>query len=123
MGMFDYVKCEYPMPEGFEDVQDAAHQTKDLECYMTNYLITREGRLVEHRRFYEDHPTETRRDAILKRDVPVRVRNGESFTDLDFHGDLDFGTFNTETSESVDLLARFTEGCLQWIKGTREVLR
>lgn len=45
MGMFDYIKCEHPLPDGFDP---APHewQTKDLECQLLEYIITPDGRLV-----------------------------------------------------------------------------
>ena len=43
MGLFDYVRCELPLPEG----QDEAYQTKDLDHpAMRRFIITAAGRLV-----------------------------------------------------------------------------
>lgn len=39
MGMFDYVKCEYPLPHG----QDREYQTKDTHCIMGTVTITKDG--------------------------------------------------------------------------------
>jgi hypothetical protein len=48
MGLYDTVKCEYPLPEPLH--QDLEFQTKDLECLMDHYTITRDGGLVRNRR-------------------------------------------------------------------------
>jgi hypothetical protein len=44
MGMFDEIKCEYPLPD--PEVQDHVFQTKDFENLMERYTITKEGRLI-----------------------------------------------------------------------------
>ncbi len=45
MGLFDNIKCEYPLPD--PEVQDTTFQTKDLDCCLYYYTLTREGRLVQ----------------------------------------------------------------------------
>jgi hypothetical protein len=47
MGMFDTVTCEYPLPNTAH--QELEFQTKDLECLLDHYTITKAGRLL--RRF------------------------------------------------------------------------
>ena len=43
MGLFDYVKCEVPLPDGYL----GELQTKDFdEPYMMEHVITKEGRLM-----------------------------------------------------------------------------
>jgi hypothetical protein len=44
MGMYDEIKCEYPLPteSPFE-----IFQTKDLDCVMATYVITSDGRLLK----------------------------------------------------------------------------
>jgi hypothetical protein len=57
MGMFDNVKCKYPLPEaGF--VQDEVFQTKGfgdgfVGGFMDDYTITEEGELVLHKKEWE----------------------------------------------------------------------
>lgn len=43
MGMYDYLICEIDLPDGFS----ARHrfQTKDFECLLDLYTITKEGKL------------------------------------------------------------------------------
>lgn len=42
MGMFDYLRCEVPLPDGFT----GELQTKDFERTMGEHVITKDGRLV-----------------------------------------------------------------------------
>jgi hypothetical protein len=43
MGMFDYVKSEVPLPDGYSGIC----QTKDFECpYLETYMIRADGRLI-----------------------------------------------------------------------------
>ena len=58
MGMFDYVRCEAPLPDGKPDTE---FQTKDFpEPYMETYTITSAGRLVHRAMRYEFVPEEER---------------------------------------------------------------
>lgn len=45
MGMFDYVKCEVPLPDGYVP-DDGFLQTKDFQCQLHELTITKEGRLI-----------------------------------------------------------------------------
>jgi hypothetical protein len=55
MGLFDYVRCEYPLPGNPPECAATANfQTKDLTCYLEQYVITADGRLV-HESGDEDH--------------------------------------------------------------------
>lgn len=42
MGMFDYVRCEVPLPDGFT----GELQTKDFACQMGAHVIRADGRLI-----------------------------------------------------------------------------
>lgn len=46
MGMFDDIRCEYPLP-GNPPKWAVDFQTKDLECMLMQYTITVDGRLRE----------------------------------------------------------------------------
>lgn len=46
MGMFDYVRCDYPLPDGYEPEHDKALQSKDGPCQLLQLWITAGGRLV-----------------------------------------------------------------------------
>lgn len=55
MGMFDEVNFGYRMPDGFVS---NGFQTKDFDCLMDIYTISREGRLIREHVFEEvDRPT------------------------------------------------------------------
>jgi len=54
MGLFDCVRCKYPLPGNPPDNLDE-FQTKDLECSMHQYVITSDGELVGERA--EDYAT------------------------------------------------------------------
>lgn len=58
MGMFDYIQCDYPLPDDEKPVGDAENhknewrpfdgqfQSKDLDCNMDKYTISAEGNLT-----------------------------------------------------------------------------
>ena len=57
MGMFDYVKCEYPLPD--PEAQDLLFQTKDTDAmFLETYKITKEGQLLHFTGEYETTPLE-----------------------------------------------------------------
>lgn len=43
MGMFDYVRCEAKLPK--PEPMDGLYQTKDTECNLDEYTITKYGQL------------------------------------------------------------------------------
>jgi hypothetical protein len=44
MGMFDEIRCEYPLPgDAPADAADLDFQTKDLDCLLEKYTITKDG--------------------------------------------------------------------------------
>jgi len=91
MGMFDRIKCEFELAE--KEFQNNEFQTKDLDCELNNYLITKEGRLI--------------------------LISDKGNTDLEFHGDLIFYDYianSLNNKEWHEFKARFTEGKLQWIR-------
>lgn len=47
MGMFDDIKCEYPLPGTPLALIVPNFQTKDLECSLDQYEITEDGRLIQ----------------------------------------------------------------------------
>lgn len=138
MGMFDYVKCEYPMPKGYEFLIEGTpetqeFQTKDFENVMDKYTITREGRLIHHKYVW---------DMVAKKDRPYygkpeweenpvfrimgsikMVHIGDE--DTNFHGHVRFYTSVKEEETYLDadgeerykysfydLKAKFTDGWL-----------
>jgi hypothetical protein len=126
MGMYDDLKCEYPLPN--KEVQNETFQTKDFECQMEEYLITREGKIIHHAVRYETVPEKERpyygtpewdekpfvRSFGCIRTIPV----GD--VEIPFHGDITFYTYlgdvNTDDYEWYEYEVRFTEGILTKIK-------
>lgn len=49
MGMYDYLECQYPIPDtaAKEHYASARWQTKSLACDFTTYRILSDGELVE----------------------------------------------------------------------------
>ena len=117
MGMFDYIKCEWPLPEtetpppSFE-----AFQTKDTpDQYMTLYTITADGRLTWRPYTMETVPKAERPypydDGMLGL-VGWRRRVEADEETLPFHGDIEFYTSNNPDVGWWEYRARFTEGRL-----------
>ena len=121
--MFDYVKCEYPLP--IEGLENAEFQTKDTpEQYLETYRITKAGRLLQPIVRREVVPEDERPNCIGK--PPEERTEVDKFIgamrvivereeDMNYHGDLDFYGGRTN-DEFYEFVARFTEGQLQWIK-------
>jgi hypothetical protein len=127
MGMFDYVKCEYPLPEGAPDWAKGVYfQTHDTpRQFMENYTITAEGRLIYHSIRWETVPEEERPDygktglgALGKlRGMLRNVPTGD--VDTNYHGDLYLiasRSDNERHPEFWECVARFTNGQLEYIK-------
>jgi hypothetical protein len=97
MGMFDYIVCKHPLPDGF-DASKVEWQTKDTDSqYLDIYTITEDGRLLFG----------AWRDGKRSPDVPQP----------DFHGDIFFygndGGWNApEGYYWREYRARFSEGKL-----------
>lgn len=98
MGMFDTIRCEYPLPD--EKVQNESFQTKSLDRLLDEYTITKRGRLILHK---HQHYQSKKQDF-----------------EIAYHGDLTFytsmGDRQDNTHEWFEYKARFTEGTVQWIK-------
>ena len=131
MGMFDYIKCEYPLPENAPKwLEGAEFQTEDTDAqYMETYIITKEGRFIhktvryevvpENERPYWGKPewekSDIRKSCGMIRDIPT----GD--IDTNYHGDIYFcGVSIGPPFISCNLVARFTEGQLQYIKIVEE---
>jgi hypothetical protein len=129
MGMFDDLKCEYPLPD--PEVQDKWFQTKDFNCHMDKYTITKEGRLIWHQTRYEDVPEEERPnygkpawDGFLGkfqgsiRAVPV------ADIDMQYHGVVNFytssGDYKKQDFVWYEYEAIFTHGQVEEIRRIKE---
>ncbi len=112
MGMFDEIRCKYPLPIALPDWVDW-FQTKDLDCTLRQFEITEDGRLIEL-------PAE-----------PDTWNDADPGDWSDYHADLRFYTTNLAASgpdgrwvqsgtgddyESFEFVARFTDGKLTRIR-------
>ncbi len=91
MGMFDYVKSEIALPDGFS----GELQSKDFGCDMTDIVIRANGRLEIERFEYETTPKEERPypdaddDSIMALCGALK-RVNRRWEDLNYHGDFCF---------------------------------
>lgn len=100
MGLFDTVRCEYPLPD--QQHQDLEFQTKDLERCLESYTITQEGRLVWHAR--------------RGRRGPIR--------DIEWPLHSDVRIYAPDPSKTwIEYVVRFTDGLVEWIRPEEEVRR
>lgn len=109
MGMFDYVHCEVPLPDGYA----GEFQTKDFNCFLSNILIRADGRLMIEDCDWEEVPLEERPAPNFPLLGATRAIN-KRWRDLDFHGDFRFYG-SRETGDWHEYLARFTHGDLEGI--------
>lgn len=124
MGMYDCVRSEIPLPDGFT----GELQTKDLERILAKILIRADGRLMIEERDYEHIPLSERPfpddPDPLNRLIGSIKSTHRRWRDLDYHGDLRF--YGNETTQSGELsvwhqyVARFTYGTLEYIKNEDE---
>lgn len=112
MGLFDYIKCEMPLP-GEPKPPDTLFQTKDTDDqYMTVYTITTDGKLTWRPYVFEAVPPSERpfpnaegikglRGSIRRKEDPPAP--------IPYHGDITFYHLSRER-EWWEYRARFTEG-------------
>ena len=136
MGMFDRLKFSMDHPDFDQEAAGIEFQTKDLECHLWDYEITKEGRLVLHEWDWEDTPEDDKpypNSTGWKSFIGSirKVKDSHRIVDLNFHGDLNFygnihsgelKMINLETGEDsehpgpepewFEYVARFTEGKL-----------
>ena len=86
MGMFDYVRCEVELPDGFT----GELQTKDLQCDLVTHVIREDGRLV-----------------VEQMDWRLTVKSQHV---SDFHGWLNF--YGGSHGDWHEYRAKFTDGHL-----------
>jgi hypothetical protein len=111
MGMFDSIRCDYPLPLPLEvvdklpDIYEIEFQTKDFENLLDYYFLTEEGEILFNKKKYE----------WLE----------EGIIPYPFHGLLNFYSYETVYSDtsklsgydiSVDYMAKFNNGRLDSIE-------
>lgn len=128
MGMYDEIRCEYPLPEtGFRVLVGHTFQTKDLDNLLDKYTITTDGRLIHHREHYEEVPEKERPlygtpgwDESLGKWVGSLRSVPEGDEEIPYHGDIHFydafGVRGEAGRVWLAYKARFTEGRLSRIE-------
>lgn len=119
MGMFDYVKCQYPLPEVKElndwdiDIQKIEYQTKDMNNALNHYFINENGELWYKDQKYKWVESD---DSFLKGHLELQSSEDKP---ANYHGILNFycyedigekdGKFYVYTSEYK---AKFSDNVL-----------
>lgn len=127
MGVFDYVKFEYPLPD--PERQDWEWQSKDTPAqYMEFYRVTKDGLLIHEAVHYEAVPEEERpywntpewEMPLMQFVGSIRtVSDGDEV--VDYHGDIIVvGGQKGHYEQIVQYRCRFTNGRLEWIREIRE---
>lgn len=111
MGMFDNIRCEIPLPDGFTGEM----QTKDFDCALSTLLIRTDGRLMIEDCDWEDVPLEERPDPKLPF-IGSRRATNRRWRDLDFHGEFRFYGSGESAGDRHEYIARFTHGALEFIE-------
>jgi hypothetical protein len=121
MGMFDNIKCEYKLP--IDGLQDEIFQTKDFECLLDTYTITKDGKLILHEiemipvpeeeRPYYGKPEWNDKNGLYKffgslKSIPI----GDKF--IDHTGKIRF--YTSLKKGWVEFEAKFFDGILQDIQ-------
>ena len=96
MGLYDSLRCELPLPDGYDRGALAEFQTKDLGCAMATYAITAEHRLVC------TEPAGLWPCGLWELAAPG--------TPLPFHGVLTFYDIDPDTRAWHEYVATFTSG-------------
>lgn len=116
MGMFDYIRCEIPLPDGHSAL---LFQTKDTQewCEMKVFTIRADGRLIKSEYEYEETPQAEKpypnADSGSIKDLCGCIRPRESSrveVDQAFDGDLEFYPDGSNPCD-VWYRATFREGC------------
>ena len=109
MGMFDDIRCERPLPDGWHR---RGMQTKDLDCDLSQYRITAEGTLeVQRREMAPAGPPRQHPFIPSWGDYQPMKCVREWWVPVPYHGDIYFygGGFDDDWHE---YRARFNEGVL-----------
>ena len=99
MGLFDTITCRYALPDPRH--QDLSFQTKDLDCFLEEYTITIDGRLIRHAR-----------DGMFSRG-PCRDVEWPVHGDLRMYESIEEGDGRRTW---VEYVVRFTHGRVEWIR-------
>lgn len=128
MGMFDTIKCEYPLP-GAPDGGD--FQTKSfgdgyVGGFMDDYTLTKEGKLIHHKCDYEAVPEKERpyygkpewdKNPLLQVCGMLRPINEED-VEMDYHGHINMhaSVGNTVSGTWFEYNVKFTDGVVESVE-------
>lgn len=122
MGMYDEIRCEYPLPEsGYRVLPGHTFQTRSFWRGMDRYTITTERILILHHEVWEKVPQAEREwDDLLGEWVePMRAVPAGNER-IPYHGDVYFDDSFAIRDEAgqvyIKYKARFTEGRLSRIE-------
>jgi hypothetical protein len=121
MGMFDYIRCEVALPDGWVAGE---LQTKDFDCEMITHVISKDGRLLFDRGGWEAVPLLQRRlwraawgdseqaekDHVLEAAFGS-MRRVPNYQDENFHGLVNFYGHDKD-DQWHEYNAKFTDGQL-----------
>lgn len=109
MGMFDTLRCHYPLP--VEGANELEYQTKDLICFMDHYEIREDGTL-----WHEEYDVEDKSDpnAVgIKRWSGCMSRVNASWVPSDYTGEVRF--YSAWDDNWLEWSAYFNDGMLQQV--------
>jgi hypothetical protein len=124
MGMFDTVYLKIKLPAGFEQYEQSAYQTKDIdEPSMGEFIVQSDGTLIERQYDYRELTEQERQqwiekyppDSFMRQLAPIITRAG-TFTDVevkDLHQDITI--YRYEADFHIDVVLRYTNGLLQTV--------
>ena len=121
MGLFDEIKCEFPLPdlkpeEGW--IQTATFQSKSLDPSLETYTITKDGRLILNKITWDIiSPKDRKNNDPFPELTPIA--NPPDDIDTEYHGDIIFYTGEKLGEHNYvwhEFKARFTDGKVAWIK-------
>ena len=114
--MFDNITWEYPLPD--EEHNKLAFQSKDFDCLLDNYRVSKEGRLLFETYRTEDHSDHNATGIDRLLGCMTRIPTG--WEDVNFHGWFGFYTSICKTGEDlhtnkcdhdwIEYEAKFTDG-------------
>jgi hypothetical protein len=117
MGMYDELTCNYPLPDKFKKYQNKRFQTKSLGNCLSQYLISREGQLIEQTFDWLDVPEEERPyynkpewNRLSWVGALETIPNEP--TELNYTGEVRFYTSDQENDSWIEFVALFSKGKL-----------
>ncbi len=125
MGMFDEIICEHELPGGFRYGVGHRFQTKSFDCTLSEYHITKTGKIIAEDWHYEFVPKEKRPypddDGLLgvcgMLKKVVRERYFLEYTGrMSFYTLIDVPVGNETERQFHEFEARFEGGMLQDIQ-------